>query len=313
MTAIPCSRSLTVKKRTVSILCVLVSMSTSVALAADVKPATNKAASAKPASAKAATAKAAPKRKAAPAGKTVVAKRLPPPAALPLAQIVDRNIAARGGLTAWRALNSVTMSGELEAGGKENPTLPFVLSMKRPHRSRLELTFAGETAAQVWDGTQGWKVRPYLNRNEVEPYTAAETRSAAASEELDGPLVDFEKKGTKIELAGTDVVEGRNTYKLRLTLKGGERRNLWIDASTFLEAKIDGEPRRMDGRMHHVAVFYRDFRPVGGLQFPHAMETVVDGVKGSHRMTIKAIKLNPPLDDGRFTRPQLVSGKLAAR
>ena len=48
MTAIPCSRSLTVMKRTVSILCVLVSMSTSVALAADVKPATNKAASAAP-------------------------------------------------------------------------------------------------------------------------------------------------------------------------------------------------------------------------------------------------------------------------
>ncbi len=183
----------------------------------------------------------------------------------------------------------------------------------RPQKSRLEIKVQDEKAVQVWDGTHGWKVRPYLNRNEVEPYTAAEAKSAAAAAELDGPLVDFERKGTKVELAGTEVVEGRNTYRLKLTLKGGEQRNLWIDAATFLEAKIDGDPRRMDGRMRKVAVFYRDFKPVGGLQFPHTMETVVESVKGSHKMTIQAIKVKPPLDDSLFAKPQLGSGKLVAK
>jgi outer membrane lipoprotein-sorting protein len=156
-------------------------------------------------------------------------------------------------------------------------------------------------------------VRPYLNRNEVEPYTPAETRSAAAAAELDGPLVDFARKGTKVALAGTEVVEGRNTYKLELTLKGGERIHLWIDAKTFLEAKIDGEPRRIDGRMRKVAVFYRDFKPVGGLQFPHTLETQVETVPGSHKMTIKMVKLDPRLDDGLFAKPQLGSVRQAAR
>ena len=205
------------------------------------------------------------------------------------------------------------MSGEMDAGGKQDVKLPFVMSMKRPHKIRLEIKLQDQTAVQVWDGTQGWKVRPYLNRNEVEPYTAAEAKSSAATAELDGPLIDFDKKGTKVELAGTEVVEGRNTYKLKLTLKGGEQRNLWIDAATFLEAKIDGEPRRMDGRMHNVSVFYRDFKQVGGLQFPHAMETVVESVKGSHKMTVQAIKLNPQLDDSLFAKPRLTSGNVAAK
>ena len=255
-------------------------------------------------------AKEVPANKAAPTAKAPRAKKIPPPPALPVGQIVDKNIAARGGLAAWRAVNSLTMSGEMDAGGKQDAKLPFVMSMKRPQKSRLEIKFQEQTAVQVWDGNQGWKLRPYLNRNEVENYTAAEARSAAAATELDGPLVDFERKGTKVELAGTEVVEGRNTYKLKLTLKGGEQVHLWIDAKSFLETKIDGEPRRMDGRMRKVAIFSRDFKPVGGLQFPHTIETVVESVKGSHKMTIQTIKINPPLDDTLFAKPQL---KQAAR
>jgi outer membrane lipoprotein-sorting protein len=291
-------------KRTISILCVLASMATAVAAAADEKPAAKKAAP---------SAKAVAAGKAARAAKAPPAKKLAPPPALPVATIVERNIAARGGLAAWRAVSSLTMSGEMDAGGKQDVRLPFVMSMKRPQKSRLELKLQEQTAVQVWDGKQGWKVRPYLNRNEVEPYTAAETKSAAAAAELDGPLVDFERKGTKVELAGTEVVEGRNTYELKLTLKGGEQIHLWIDAKSFLEAKIDGEPRRIDGRMRKVAVFYRDFKPVGGLQFPHTMETMVESVKGSHKMTIKTIKVNPPLDDSLFAKPQLGAVKQVAR
>ena len=286
-------------KRSISILCGLVSMATAVAMAADVAPA----------------AKAAPPAKAAPTAKAKAppAKKIPPPPALPADTIVDRNIAARGGLAAWRAVNSLTMSGEMDAGGKQDAKLPFVLSMKRPQKSRLEIKFQEQTAVQMWDGKQGWKVRPFLNRNEVEPYKEAEARSAAAAAELDGPLVDFKRKGTKVELAGTEVVEGRNTYKLKLTLKGGEQIHLWIDAKSFLEAKIDGEPRRMDGRMRKVAIFYRDFKPVAGLQFPHTLETVVEKVNGSHKMTIQTIKVNPPLDDTLFAKPQLGSVSQAAR
>jgi hypothetical protein len=180
-----------------------------------------------------------------------------------------------------------------------------VLSLKRPHKSRLELKFREQTAVQVWDGQQGWKVRPFLNRNEVEAYTAAEAKSAAAAAELDGPLIDFARKGTRVELAGTEVVDGRNTYKLMLTLQGGQQVGLWIDATTFLEAKIDGEPRRMDGRVHKVSVLYRDYKAVESLRIPHTLETVVDGIKGSHKMTIQAVKLNPPMDDGLFAKPPL--------
>jgi len=52
---------------------------------------------------------------------------------------------------------------------------------------------------------------------------------------------------------------------------------------------------------------------VGRLQFPRTMETVVESVKGSHKMTIQAIKVNPPLDDSLFAKPQPGPGKLATK
>ena len=68
---------------------------------------------------------------------------------LSAAQIVERNAKARGGLEAWRAVRALKMSGDLDAGGKSDSQLPFVLFLRRPHQSRLELAFAGKNAVQV--------------------------------------------------------------------------------------------------------------------------------------------------------------------
>ena len=46
-------------------------------------------------------------------------------------QIVERNVAARGGLKAWRAVNTLSYAGQLDAGGKKPSMLPFTLLVTR--------------------------------------------------------------------------------------------------------------------------------------------------------------------------------------
>jgi hypothetical protein len=228
-------------------------------------------------------------------------------------QIVEKNVKARGGLDRWRAVNTLKLVGEMEAGGKENPMLPFALFLKRPHKSRLELTFAGKNAVQVYDGTQGWKLRPFLNRDDVDPFTPAELKSAASEAPLDGLLVDFAKKGTRVQLVGTEKVEKKKNYKLRLTLKDGQKRTVWIDAATYLETKVSGEPRKIDGRPRNVEVYSRDYRTVDGLKIPFLVETAVAGVKQTHKMVAKTVTVNPPLDDALFTKPSVAVARATGR
>src|ERR1700761_2549636 len=67
------------------------------------------------------------------------------------AQVVERNAAARGGLQAWRAVNTMTLSGQIDVGGTKPVKVPFVMTMKRPHKSRFELNFDNQIAFQVYD------------------------------------------------------------------------------------------------------------------------------------------------------------------
>ncbi len=262
-------------------------------------------------------------------------------AKLSAAEIVEKNVAARGGLQAWRAVQTMSLEGKLGAGGNqraalpvpgaerrssrpvqpavvtrpvEEVDLPFVMELKRPRKMRFELQFNGQTALQVFDGAQGWKLRPFLNRRVVEPYTAEEMKMASMQAELDGPLVDYAAKGTKIELDGMEKVEDRDTYKLKLTMKSGESIHVWIDARTFLEAKIEGQPRRLDGVYHPVEVYFRDYRAVSGLQIPFALETKVlpvghtalglkDPPVPVEKIVVEKVVVNPKLEDSRFSKP----------
>ena len=253
-------------------------------------------------------------------------------------QIVDRNLAARGGVSAWKAVQSMTLSGKLDAGrvrkdggglannpvqarleakarakliveGKYHPEsekiiqLPFTLDLARPNKQRLEVPFQGNTAVQVYNGSSGWKLRPYLGRHDVEVYTKDELAIAANEQALDGPLVDSAAKGTQVSLVGTDQVEGQPAYHLSLKLKDGSTRGLWIDGKSFLEVRIEGEPRRRDGRPRAVMTFLADYKKVNGLMIPHLRETRVVGDAHAERIVIEKVVINPTLPPATFSKP----------
>jgi len=232
---------------------------------------------------------------------------------LSTAQIVARNVKARGGTKAWDAVKTLTMTGKLDAGGKKDTQLAFTMRMKRPHKSRLEIEFQDKKAIQVFDGKHGWKVRPFLGRNDAEPFSPAETKAAEQWQALDGTLIDHVKKGIKVKVEGIDKVEKHKAYKLKLTMKDGETRHLWVDAKTFLEIKIDGQPRKMDGKMRQVSVYYRDYHTQNGLKVPHEYETAVDGVEQSYKMHIDKVVVNKKMDDKLFEKPMLVAASYPAK
>ena len=182
--------------------------------------------------------------------------------------------------------------------------LPFVMELQRGRKQRLEIQFNGQTAVQVYNGSQGWKLRPFLNRHEVEKYSADELKQASAQSDIDGLLIDYAAKGSKVELEGVDQVEGRAAYNLKVTDKNGNVRHDWVDAESFLEVKVEGAPRRLDGKYHPVATYLRDYRSVSGLKMPYLMETFVEGVKDTEKIQIEEIVSNPKLDNAQFAMPR---------
>ena len=243
------------------------------------------------------------------------------PAALPplsSAQVVEKNVAARGGLAAWKAVQTMSWKGTMGAGGtsyvtvspggqmqtkeREEMRLPFTLEFKRPLKSRLELEFNGQKVVQVYDGAQGWKLRPYLGRTNWDAYSADELKQAAAEPGINGWLIDAAATGARVESAGTDTVEGNAAYKLKVIPRTGPARYVWVDGKSFLDVKLDGEPRKLDGRPHAVVIYQREFKPEHGLLMPHVLETAVKGVRKTEKIVIDSVLVNPKLDDAHFTK-----------
>lgn len=268
-----------------------------------------------PAATRAAASRPAPVRPAA--ARPAAAPVLP---AMSAQQVVDRYVAARGGASAWKSVQGMQLKGKMGAGAttyeavtekrtlerkeREEMMLPFVMESRRPNKSRLELTFNGHTAVQVYDGTSGYKYRPYLGKEDWEPYSADELKQAALEPGIDGLLIDYAARGSRVESAGTDMVEGQPAYRLKVTDKHGQVRRAWIDAKSFLEVKEDGAPRKLDGKMHAVAVYLRDYKAEQGLMIPHLIETAVQGVPKTEKIVVDSVVVNPQLDESRFTKPK---------
>ena len=254
---------------------------------------------------------------------------------LTAAQIVDKNIAARGGLQAWRSLQTMTWKGKMDAGTGDSVArsramsttsmrqaramsaanakaaaevkqvqLPFTSDWKRGHKQRTEIEFAGKTSVQVYDGSNGWLLRLYLNRNDYEPFNADQLKAQSQAADIDGYLVDYAAKGNKVDLEGVEKVEGKDAYKLKVTQKSGDVRYVWVDTTSFLDVRLSGAQRRMDGKMHNVYIYQRDFRAENGLMIPHTLQTVVDGYHDAHNMVVESVVINPKLADTLFTKPQ---------
>ena len=99
-----------------------------------------------------------------------------------------------------------------------------------------------------------------------------------------------------------------------MTLKSGQAFHVWVDAETFLEAKEEGRPRRLDGTEHPVEVYYRDYRTVDGLRIPFVLETRVLPVERTalgfmdtpvppEKIVIEKVTVNPKFDDSLFSKP----------
>lgn len=234
----------------------------------------------------------------APAGQSRAASKLTPE------QIVAKNVAARGGLEAWRNIQTMIWVGHLESGSAPVPTMPFVLEQKRPNKTRFEINGAGQRTMRVFDGVRGWKVR--ANRDgapDVTPYALPELKFASDAQAVDGPLIDYAAKGSSVTLEGAEKVEGRKAYRLSVQLFSGGRQVVWVDAQTFLDIRVDRQTVNPAGAVGTVPVYYRNYKTFEGLKIPTTIEIGTGSGSVPDKMQIERVVLNPTLDDRLFEKP----------
>jgi hypothetical protein len=214
--------------------------------------------------------------------------------------VIAKNIEARGGLDKIKAVQSMRMTGKMMMGpGME---APMVIEMKRPANMRVEFTLQGMTGVQAYDGKSGWTLEPFSGKKDPEPMSTEDLKEAEEQSDMDGPLVDYKAKGNKVELVGKDKVEGSDAYKLKITLKSGDVRYLYLDADSYLEIK--GESKRtIRGSEAEIETTIGDYKDVQGLLIPFSFQAGAKGSDQKQNIVVEKVEINPAIETARFKMP----------
>lgn len=221
-----------------------------------------------------------------------------PASAQTVDELIKKNIDAQGGAAKLKAVKSIKVTGKIIQQGLE---IPITVQQKRPGMVRVDVTFQGKTQTGAYDGETGWKTNPFQGSTDPEKVAGDELKELQEQSDIDGPLVDYKAKGHTVELIGKEDMEGTPVYKLKLTLKNGDVRNIYIDAENSLTLKMNLK-RKTPGGEIEADQYVGNYKQVNGLMMAFSIETKISG-QTVNQIVFDKVEMDVPIDDSVFKMP----------
>ncbi len=221
------------------------------------------------------------------------------PTSLTAGEIVDRYVEARGGAEKLRDLRTAVYRGEYHEGGEVSPNAamaimrPFYKLVGDPAKPNAE--FAEGYDGSAWEFYGDFVVRTV-------GAAAAAARHGLA---IDGPLADYQAKGSTVTLMGMEKVGDRNAYRLRIRMMDGFEQDELIDAENWrLIAERKVAPIHAFGESVASEERFGDFRAVEGVEFAFSSREVeIATGKVLNEMQWNSITVNEDLAPAVFSPP----------
>ena len=126
-------------------------------------------------------------------------------------EIIAKYIKTIGGAEKIEAIKTLRRTGKFTGGGGFEAVV--IQENKRPEMARQEFTIQGMTGVNAYDGKTGWKIEPWQGKKDAEPLGEEELKEIQEDADFDGPLVNYQQKGNKVEFVGTEPVEGTDALQ----------------------------------------------------------------------------------------------------
>lgn len=206
-------------------------------------------------------------------------------------------IHSRGGREKISSIQAEHITGQIDANGE---TGTFSLDLKRPDKIRLELNLEGKRVIKASDGKETWHVDETANLTKPSLMSKDEKDRFLAGADIDGPFLDYQAKGIKIEPLGIEMLGPSEVWKVQVTTSGGTAYVYYIETSggytlmRELTISASGQPSRT------IREYYRDFRMVKGIPFPFVTISETDS-GATVTLNVDRVDINVDEADGLFS------------
>jgi hypothetical protein len=232
----------------------------------------------------------------------------PQAAGLTLDELIAKYAAARGGKEKLDSIQAARMKGTWESKQVNLSTSTVTIAPGR----FLRRTEPGDGIIMIKavDGDAAWEVSPQTGIEKPTPMIPQEASRYRRLADPQGPLINYQQKGNKVELVGKMPWQTTQVYKVKVTYPDKGENYLYLDASTFL-------PVRLVQKMYvaqlssdvDIEFLFHDYRDVQGVKWPFKETANAPEVNYAHTLTWKTIEINPPVDLAVFKSDSFVPPK----
>ena len=212
--------------------------------------------------------------------------------------LIAKYVEARGGAARLKAIQTMRIERTIAATFND---IDVVILKKRPNLYRSEQKPEGSPSATIrgfsdtaWESVNGKTTR----REGAGPVEQREVDG-----DFDGFLVDYREKGHAVALEGRARAGADEAWKLKVTMKSGAVRYVYLDPVTFLERKHEATVEIAPNRRIATTITFGDWREIDGVKFPFAIEEERDAPGQTFVFYTRKVEVNVPIEDGLFLQP----------
>jgi len=220
------------------------------------------------------------------------------PTAPPTADdVIQKYVAAMGGVDAIRKITSRVEKGAILVGGSQTP---IEVLTKAPNK-RVTITRSGDgpgtsESFTAFDGTAGWMGNTGRPAREMSP-----TESGASALDAEFAIaLRLKELFPQIRRGRPEQIDGAMCESLIGTGPGRPPVRLYFDQSSGLLVRMVRYAETPVGR-NPTQIDYADYRDADGVKIP--FRWTLSRLNGRFTIQIADVKSNVPVDDAKFARP----------
>jgi hypothetical protein len=220
-------------------------------------------------------------------------------------EVVEKYLTAIGGRAALEKLTSRLTTGTISLSLPNGPVSGSIeILNQRPNKTRtvtkLDLTSLGAgqvTREQRFDGTSGYILDSLQGNREITGNQLENLKNTG----FPTPLLTYKERGASVELAGKEKVEGRDTYVLLFKPKTGSVARTFLDAETYLPARIAIKVDTPETGEVEQTTDLSDYREVDGTKVPFTIKVSTAGQ--GFTIAVNKVEHNVKIDETAFSKP----------
>ena len=212
-------------------------------------------------------------------------------------EIINKYFEKTGGKEAWTKLQATKTTASVNQGGMD---IPVTIYNSNQGKQAIVVDFQGQSFTQLaFDGETLWTTNLMTMQPEKSKQEMSDNMKLNAND-FPSPLLDYKNKGYEAEYVGKDTIEGKETFKVKLTqepvmVNGTETPSssfFYFDTKTYYPVAI--ETMQVGQSMK---VNMGNYKEVEGLYFPFALK------QGGQPIEVKEIVVNPQINDSIYAFP----------